>query len=52
MEAWARLKTLGPTEPLPQDMPHQLYFRLYCLLQCGKYAELLEPYLKLFGPEK
>ena len=51
-DAWSRLKALAPTEPLPEDMPASFYFKLSSHMQCGKYAEQLDPYMKLFGPEK
>ena len=50
--AWRRLSLLGPTEPLPTSLPAAFYFDLASHMQCGKYSEMLQPYLENFPREK
>ncbi|KAK9823980.1 hypothetical protein WJX72_006752 [[Myrmecia] bisecta] len=48
---WKQLDSLGPTEPLPDNMPEIFYTRLSSLLRCGQYADRIAPFLKVFPPE-
>ncbi|KXZ54517.1 hypothetical protein GPECTOR_4g582 [Gonium pectorale] len=45
---WAQLASLPADAPLPEPLPEALYHSLGATLQCGMYAELLEPYLARF----
>jgi hypothetical protein len=51
-DLWRSMALLGPEEPLPPNMPEALYFSLGALLQCGKYNELVQPFLERFPREK
>ncbi|PNH04422.1 Heparan sulfate glucosamine 3-O-sulfotransferase 3A1 [Tetrabaena socialis] len=45
---WRELAALSPDQPLPYGLPYALYSSLGATLQCGMYAELLEPFLERF----
>jgi hypothetical protein len=38
--------------PLPADLPTTFYFQLHSYLQCGRYADRLQPWIKEFGRDR
>ncbi len=51
-ELWDRVAELGVHDPLPAELPASLYFSLQGVLRCGHFADLLQPYLECFPPDK
>ncbi len=64
-DLWRRLEALPPSDPLPADLPAVLYGTedgastastaptlLGSTLQCAMYAQLLQPYLARFPPDR
>jgi len=48
---WKQLQNLGPTDPLPENLPALFYERLGTLLRAGRFRECLEPFLTRFPRE-
>ncbi|GLC48240.1 hypothetical protein PLESTB_000074200 [Pleodorina starrii] len=48
---WRELAVLPHDAPLPYKLPYTLYNTLGATLQCGMYAELLQPFLERFPRE-